>query len=270
MTSDSQQVFFIVMPSFNQDRYLGEAIDSVLSQMNVDVFLRVVDGGSTDSSVEILKKYGKKISWISEKDKGQVDAINKGIKFFKDKIKQEKINPRNVIFAYLNSDDFYYKSTTFEAVAQQFASSQYQWCVGDAVIVNEDGKEIQSVIRWYKRVLRNLFGSFLFDILNPIPQPATFLRWNALEKTGLFNTTLNYTMDYEYWLRIKKIFGLPIFLNTPIAAFRIHSDSKGVRKFAEQFKEEYEVAKQSGAGNIALLLHSFHSFFIVTIYKILK
>ena len=259
--------FFIVTPSFNQGHFIEQTITSILDQSSVHVELIVMDGGSTDSTLKVLKKYHKhpNFHWASEKDKGQSDALNKGIKAI------SKLNPKPTdIFAFLNSDDYYLPSSLLQ-VAKIFSQNpNATWLVGDAVIVNENGQEIQSLIRAYKKFWRLFLSANLLSILNPIPQPATFIRYSALIKTGLFNQNLRYTMDYEYWHRLFQSVGNPITISNPLAAFRIHGQSKGGSQFEKQFAEELQVASQYTINSALLFLHKLHNLLITGVYKIIK
>lgn len=289
----TKPLFLIVTPSYNQSQFIQQTIDSVLSQTKVSVEYVVMDGGSTDDTVSILKKYGKQLRWISEKDKGQTDAINKGmgvVKRFqipdssvirsKDLHKSQNTirstssgehHQPQIFFAYINSDDYYLHPEVFSTVAQEFANHpDKQWVVGDAVIVDEKGKRIQSLIQFYKKLIRSIFPSWILFVLNPYPQPATFVRWSAVQDIGTFNEDLRYTMDYEYWLRLRKAFGEPIILHRELSAFRIHGLSKGGSQFDSQFAEELTVAKQFTRNPVALLLHRMHNWLILTVYSGIK
>ncbi|MCA9373061.1 glycosyltransferase [Candidatus Woesebacteria bacterium] len=259
--------FFIVTPSFNQAQFIEQTIVSILNQEECYVTLLVMDGGSSDSTRTILKKFGKEPNffWVSEKDEGQSDALNKGIKAIK------KHKPKSIdIFAYLNSDDYYLPHALVEVVRGFTQHPRANWLVADAIIVNEHGAEIQRPIRMYKRFWRKLLSAPVLSILNPIPQPATFIRYSALQKTGLFNQKLRYTMDYEYWHRLFQSVGRPLVISLPLAAFRIHEASKGGSQFKKQFTEELEVSQQFTNNSTLLSLHKLHNLLITGIYKIIK
>src|SRR5260221_12723389 len=133
------------------------------------------------------------------------------------------------------------------------------WLVGDVLIVDEKGIEIQRSIRTYKKVLRHILSKFVLTVLNPIPQPAVFIRFDAVRAVGDFDAALKYTMDYEYWLRLYERFGAPIFVSTPLALFRIHRTSKGSTQYTKQFREGYAIARRYTDSRLALALHPFHS-----------
>jgi glycosyltransferase involved in cell wall biosynthesis len=262
--------FFIVTPSFNQRQFLKQTIDGVLSQrLKDEVIYWVFDGGSTDGTKELLKKYRDKLHWQAKKDKGQTDAINMGIKELKVWLKKNNKDPNEVIFAYLNSDD-YYLPNTFQLVERFFRRSSHLWLVGDCLIVNEQGKQIQKPIRHFKQFWRFWLSRRLLGILNPIPQPGVFIKASQILKIGFFDERLRYVMDYDYWFRLFDSAGLPIRLSAPLAAFRIHSLSKGGSQYKNQFAEQYQVARRHTKNRVILGLQRLHNLLIIMSYQILK
>lgn len=261
--------FHIVVPSFNQGEFIAQTIDSLLTQSGIEVKIYVFDGGSTDETIEILKSYGKRIFWVSQKDEGQTDAINQGIKKI---LSSRDINLEQDFFAYLNSDDFY-KPNILADVRDEFARHPKQhWLVGGCTIINDQGKEIQKPIRLYKATwlkLMKLCPNLLF-ILNPITQPTTFVRLKAVKAIGEFNPNLRYTMDYEYWLRLSEKFGLPINFSKTVGGFRIHAQSKGSLSFKEQFEEQLAVAGRFTDNRLLLTAQKLHNNLITAVYKLLK
>jgi hypothetical protein len=144
------------------------------------------------------------------------------------------------------------------------------WLVGDAQIIDEQGCEIQQAVRAYKRFWRSLYRPWVISILNPIPQPAVFIRTEAIEKAGLFNVHLRFVMDYEYWQRLQNKFGDPVFVKESLAAFRIHEASKGGSQFIEQFAEELKIAEQFSNSRLTLFFHRFHNLLITSVYRMIK
>jgi len=253
--------FTIITPSYNQAAFIRETIESVLSQQYPNLNYWVIDGKSTDGTVKILAEYKKYLQSISEKDAGQTAALNKGVLLSK---------PKPGFFAYLNSDDFYLPFA-LKKVAQTFADHpEKMWLVGDCKIVDTHSKEIQNNIRLYKKLWRSVLSFFVLTVLNPLPQPAIFIRTEALEKVGLFNQNLHYVMDYEYWLRLYKEFGAPLVLDTELAAFRIHGESKGTTSYKKQFAEGYQIASKFTKNWLALLLHRLHNQVIFLTYSQIK
>lgn len=248
----------VITPSYNQGRFIKETIDSVLTQDYPNIELLVMDGGSNDETVAILKSYGKKITWTSKKDKGQTDAINKGMKLAKGEI-----------VCYLNSDDTFLPGT-LAAVAEAFKKyPNIHWLTGDYQIINENGTIIQSYIQWYKTTIRAINNTTILYILNYINQPSTFWKRSLFESVGYFDESLRYCMDYDFWLRLSA-FDKPLLLSRELSQFRIHSLSKGGSQYEKQFEEEYVVAKKYNTSPVLLLLHKLHAFAIVQAYKLIK
>ncbi len=248
----------IIIPSFNQGRFIKQTIDSILDQAYTKVEVIVMDGGSTDSTIAILKSYGEQIFWVSEKDRGQTHAINKGISLAKGEI-----------ITYLNSDD-YFLPQSLQIVVDVFQSNQKAlWVTGDYLIIDERGEQIQSVIASYKKLLRKFLSFNLLSILNPIIQPSTFLRKELVSEVGQFNESLRYTMDYDYWLRAIRI-KKSMVLNEKLSVFRIHGSSKGGSQYKQQFEEELNVAKYYQKNKAFIFLHRLHNILIINIYKIIK
>lgn len=248
----------IITPSYNQGSFIKQTIDSVLSQQYPNLEYWIIDGKSTDQTVDILKSYGKKINWISEKDKGQTDAINKGLK----KITGD-------IVAYINSDDVYLPHTFFTVAKYFLQHPQAQWLTGDYEIIDEKGNIIQSFVADYKRMLRSFPSFSLLSIANFISQPSTFWRGEVVKKIGSFDVKLRYCMDFDYWMRLAQRYPLHVLKNK-FSQFRIHRNSKGGSQYMQQFAEEQQVTEKYMPSTIILLLHKLHASAIVMAYKLLK
>lgn len=258
MTPDNSPKITIITPSFNQSAFIKETIDSVLAQNYSNLEYWVIDGGSTDETVSILQSYGDKIHWISEKDAGQTDALNKGF-----------ARATGEIISYLNSDDVYLPNTLHTVAEYFMAHPETGWVTGDYCIIDEKGREIQSFVVAYKRFLRSFLSLNLLLVANPIIQPSTFWRASVQQKVGLFDDKLHFCMDYEYWLRIMKLFPVQV-LNNHFSLFRIHAQSKGGGQYKKQFVEEFDVASLHTANILLLFLHKLHATLIVVAYSLLK
>ncbi|MFX0199900.1 MAG: glycosyltransferase family 2 protein [Candidatus Hodarchaeota archaeon] len=200
----------IITPSFNQGQFIERTIESVLSQDIDGLEYIVIDGGSTDATVSILKRYGNKfddrLRWISENDEGPAHAINKGI-----------LRTSAPVVGWLNSDDIYY-SGALQAVLDFFDShTEAEVVYGDANHIDENDKFIEKYPTepWdWERLLETCF----------ISQPATFVRREAIETYGLLDKRLRYSMDYEYWIRLAKQGVHFVYLPRLLAATRMHRD----------------------------------------------
>lgn len=244
----------IITPSLNQDLFIEETIQSVLSQDYPNLEYLIVDGGSTDDTLQIVRKYNDRLSWISEKDKGQSAAINKGLRLVD-----------GDIVAFLNSDDLYQPGTLM-AVGEFFANhSEANWLTGLCINVDQSGNEIRQCIRLYKNFwLRWNHHSFL-QVLNYISQPSTFWKRSAINKVGYLNEQLHYTMDYDYWLRLGQHYPLHV-LYRDLAKFRIHSNSKSGATTYRQFDEELQVVEKYYTG-LPIFLHRIHRAITIKLYE---
>lgn len=199
----------IVTPSFNQARFIEETIRSILLQGYPALEYIVIDGGSTDGSVDIIRRYEPWIShWVSERDKGQSDAINKGFR-----------RSTGEIIAWLNSDDTYH-ANAFGAVAEAFARDTASGLIyGGCDIINEDGS-------LYTRYPSRSFDlKILINAWNFIPQPATFMRADAYRAVGEVDVDLHYSMDRDLWIRLGRSFGAAM-IEAPLANIRYYDDCK--------------------------------------------
>lgn len=248
----------IITPSFNQGQFIEKTINSVLSQDYPNLEYIVIDGGSTDNTIEILKRYEDKLTWISEPDNGQTDAINKGL-----------TRCTGDIIAYLNSDDLYTDDSLRTVAAFFQENSHIEWLTGDYLIIDDQGRRIQSYIIYYKRILRAFPFFTTLAFANFIAQPSTFWRRTAMKKVGLFNDALQYTMDFDYWLRLIKLYPLGV-IPTQLSLFRIHHASKGGSQYKKQFNEHYEVLTKHTRNKLILYLNLLHNQLTIAIYNIIK
>jgi len=251
----------VITPSFNQGKFIGETIESVLGQNYPGLEYIVVDGGSTDQTLQILKSYGKRLRYLSGKDKGQTDAINKGLRL-----------AHGGVLCYLNSDDVLLPSA-LKRVGEYFAKHPgCDWLTGDCLVIGEKGgpRPGAFLIRAYKRLLLRSYSPTLLTIAdNMLPQPSTFWTRRAYETVGEFDSSLQFVMDYDYWLRLAKYYR-PHDLALPLAAFRAHLESKSETSRRALMAEGDQVLAKHGAKSWQLILHRGHSALIRTVYNFLR
>ncbi len=248
----------LITPSFNQGRFIDRTIQSVLSQNYPSLEYIVMDGGSNDETVEILKQYGGSLKWTSEKDEGQADAINKGLKM-----------AAGDIVGYLNSDDLLEPGALLQ-VGKYFASHPCtMWLTGKCRIIDEQDQEVRRTITAYKNFLLNHYSYSLLLVTNPISQPATFWRRSVVEEIGLFDKTEHLVMDYDYWLKIGKRHPL-LVANEYLASFRVYPTSKTSSSFLHTFKKELELSKKYTSSRALNALHRLSYAGITSVYFLLN
>ncbi|AQG81585.1 glycosyltransferase family 2 protein [Spirosoma montaniterrae] len=248
----------VITPSFNQGHFIRQTVESVLCQQYPKLDYTIIDGLSTDNTLSILETYKSQLRLIVEQDSGQTDAINKGLR-----------SAQGEIVCWLNSDD-YFLPGTLQAVGTYFAQHpSCLWLTGDCLIVDEEGTIIQQPIRYYKRLLRQLPVPVYLGLTNAVCQPATFWRRSIHAQLGYLDESLRYTMDYDWWLRLKSI-QPPVVLARPLTAFRIHKDSKGGSEFSRQFEEDYAVLTKYTSNTLTRTAHRLHNTLINSIYRVLK
>lgn len=250
----------VITPSYNQGKYIRDTIESVLSQDYPNLEYIVMDGGSTDETIKILKSYGDKLTFVSKKDKGQTDAINKGLTL-----------ATGEVLAYLNSDDVYLPGA-LRRVGEYYAGTKADWITGDCIVINESGKPTHggALVRGYKRFLMALYSQTTLMLAdNMLPQPSTFWSRRAYKKVGNFDDKLEYVMDYDYWLRLAHYYR-PHDLRVALSAFRAQPDSKSETSRDKMIKEGNQVLMRHGAKPWHLILHRAHSNIVRLIYNLLK
>ena len=179
----------IVTPSFNQVNYLEDTILSVLKQDYPNIEYIVIDGGSTDGSVDIIRKYADRITyWVSEKDSGQTEAINKGFTV-----------AHGSILAWLNSDDTYKRGAVTAAVEYLLSNPEIGMVYGDLDFIDEKGATIGKFPA-AQTDLQKLKRGFVH-----IPQPAAFFRTELWRRVAPLDSTFFFAMDYDLWVRLASI-----------------------------------------------------------------
>ncbi|HSL43589.1 MAG TPA: glycosyltransferase family 2 protein [Anaerolineales bacterium] len=213
----------IVTPSYNQAQYLEQTIQSVLEQDYPRIEYIVIDGASTDSSFEIIKKYADHLAyWISEKDRGQAEAINKGF-----------VRANGEILAWLNSDD-YYMPKTVSAVVECFEEHPDVVMVyGDMLAVDGNGQTI-NILKYKQLSLEDLL---CFQIIG---QPSVFFRRAALEKAGWLEPTFHFMLDHHLWIRLAQQ-GRILHVPQVWSAARYHAQAKNRARAAEFGREAFRV-----------------------------
>jgi GT2 family glycosyltransferase len=213
----------IITPSYNQALYLEQTMQSVLEQDYPDIEYIVVDGGSTDDSAEIIKKYADSLAyWISERDSGQAEAINKGF-----------ARANGEILAWLNSDDYYMRNTVSVAARCFEQNPDVVMVYGDMLAVDGEGQTI-NVLRYKQLSLEDLL---CFQIIG---QPSVFFRRSALEKTGWLEPSFHFMLDHHLWIRLAQE-GRILHVPQVWSAARYHPAAKNRAQAAEFGREAFRV-----------------------------
>jgi len=256
----------IVMPSFNQAPFLEEAVRSVLDQEGVDVELLVFDPGSSDGSREILQllrdEYGDRLRLIFEADKGQSDAINRGMAV-----------ARGGVLAWLNSDDRLAPGALARVVSL-LDRERPAWLYGDVGMIDANGASISGPIVAYKRWRGRNFSLNKLLTENFISQMGAFWNRRMWEVAGGLDLARDLDMDYDLWLRFAA-HADPLVLRERLADFRVHGEAKGSRRTDEQLAAAFDTARSHAAGrglagSFALFVHRILSLRTRIIYRFMK
>ncbi|ARG98729.1 glycosyltransferase family 2 protein [Legionella micdadei] len=218
----------VITPSFNQGQFIERTLLSVANQTGGEIEHVVFDGGSTDNTQDILKSATSLKSWVSAKDKGQADAVNKGI-----------LATDGEIIGWLNSDDIYYPGA-IESVLNFFKTYpeiDVVYGMADHIDIHDQPFEPYPTEPWdFERLKQVCF----------ICQPALFFRRRVIEQHGLLDESLHYCMDYEYWLRLGKANVRFAYLRKKLAGSRLYAETKTLgakvkvhREINDMFKKKF-------------------------------
>ncbi|MCJ7432119.1 MAG: glycosyltransferase [Anaerolineales bacterium] len=213
----------IVTPSYNQAAFLERTIKSVLDQDYPHLEHILVDGASTDNSLEIIKKYKKKFAWwVSKKDNGQGEAINKGM-----------AHAKGEIVAWLNSDDCYLPAAISAAVEAFESNPDAVMVYGDMLAIDEN-EFVTNTFKYRQLTLEDLL---CFQIIG---QPAVFMRRDAFENAGGLDTSFHLLLDHQLWIKIA-MQGQLVHIPQTIAAARYHAGAKNLARASEFGREAFRI-----------------------------
>jgi glycosyltransferase involved in cell wall biosynthesis len=231
----------LVTPSYNQVKYIEETIQSVLSQHYPDIEYIIVDGGSTDGTVDIIKKYENKLAyWVSEKDKGQTDAINKGF-----------ARAKGDILAWINSDDCYEPGAVSAAVKFLQEHPHVGMVYGDCNFINQSGKVIGkfNAAQTDYRLIRQGYVH--------IPQQAMFFRADLWKQVGPLDPSFYFAMDYDLWTRIAARSEIRYVPQT-WANFRLHTSGKTIMADDRCWPEMIRVHYRDGGSFFSMIVAKYY------------
>ncbi len=231
----------VVVPSFNQGTFIGQTVDSILSQDFADLECLVMDGGSTDDTLDALHRYDDdpRLVWVSEPDRGQSNAINKGL-----------TRAQGQYLSYLNSDDLLMPGAVSAVVAYFEAHPDVDIIEGDLSFIDANGATIGRLPGRPFVLSELLSGRHRFN------QAGAFWRSNLTQRIGLMDESLHYTMDHDYWARAALAGATIAYVPGVRAAFRFHDDSKTVSQ-TDGFLSDWEALlsrlEQEHAGDPAFV-----------------
>jgi glycosyltransferase involved in cell wall biosynthesis len=252
MTSTFPKVS-IITPSYNQARYLEECIQSVLEQDYPNIEYIIIDGGSTDGSVEILQKYSDRLAhWVSEPDNGQSAGINKGLR-----------RATGDIWAWLNSDDYYMPGAVSKAAAFLEGHPDTGIVYGDC---NEVAKDGSFLCKRTPPIFK--YTDFLLSLEDFIPSSSTFVTRPVYEHVGEMDETMHFLMDHDYWLRagsVTKIGYLPEILSS----FRVYPEAKSYRRTSGRARDTiYMYEKLLSGDDISASLKTDKKHLLSRVYQV--
>lgn len=254
----------IVTPSFNQGQFLEETILSVLGQNYPNLEYIIIDGGSTDNSVEIIKKYEKHIAyWVSEKDKGQSHAINKGFAM-----------ATGDVLGWLNSDDRY-KYDALNFIAKNINTDNSEIYCGNCIYFHEKNKKFKTN---YQSIIS--FKSTNLELIDFITQPSSFWTKKVWDTVGILREDLHFGFDWEWFLRAKKSNSNFILVDEIFSIYRIHEAHKtgaGGKKRQNELLKIYEINNPYYAKLYSLLMsdkyvhkYTLDNIFLLFIFRLLN
>ncbi len=232
----------IITPSFNQARYLEATIQSVLTQDYPRIEYIIIDGGSTDGSVEIIKRYEDKLAWwVSKKDKGQTDAINKGF-----------ARAKGDILAWINSDDTYNPRAVGQAVKYLVEHSEVGMVYADCDFIDEKGRVI-GTFNAAQTDYRKLRQGYVH-----IPQQTMFFRAKYWKEFGPLDPSFYFAMDYDLWTRIAAHAPLKYVAGQTWSNFRIHNFGKTSADDDRCWPEMLHVHYRNGGSFFSIIVAKYY------------
>jgi glycosyltransferase involved in cell wall biosynthesis len=239
----AQPLVSIITPSFNQSRYIEATIRSVLQQDYPSIEYIIVDGGSDDGSVDIIKRHADKLAWwVSEQDRGQTDALNKGFS-----------HAKGEILAWINSDDTYEPGALTRAVQYLVEHPETGMVYADTNFIDETGRVIgrfPAAQTDYRRLQQGYVH---------IPQQATFFRASLWKQVAPLDPDFYFAMDYDLWVRLAKLALFTYLPGQTWANFRLHTSAKTIAADDRCWPEMLKVHYRNGGSFFAMIVAKYYA-----------
>jgi glycosyltransferase involved in cell wall biosynthesis len=257
MNLGTRPTISIVTPCLNAESTIAKALDSVGQQGHFAEHI-VVDGGSTDGTLELLAARPDLV-WISEPDMGLSDAMNKGIAM-----------ASGDIIGWLNADDWYLEGALDAVVDAALRHPKAPWITGQCRIVDAHGREIRRAVSRYKNFWLHHYSYRRYLTNNFISCPATFIRSDAYRTAGAYDLAHRFSMDYDMFLRVGRI-GDPVVIEDDLAVFTMAEGTKSMSGFETQFREHFRIARDHGQDHrIPVAINFCFSTFVVATYRTMR
>lgn len=252
----------IVIPSYNKADFIYETLDSIAIQKYENKEVIIQDGGSSDGTVDIIKsfhaKYPKLFKWESKKDKGQLDAINKGMN-----------KATGDIVTYINADDVYTEGA-LEAVAKAYMNNPNRlWFAGKSKLIDGNSKEISPWVNYYKNILLKLNNYTFLLMVNYLMQPSVFITKKAYEKNAPFTGNERFILEYDMWLKLGRQ-EMPVVIDEEITKFRFEPGTISARQSKYLLECDLEVVKEYTSNELLLMIHKLHNSARLAVANVVK
>lgn len=250
----------VVTPSLDQGRFIERTIRSVLDQRgDFELEYLIFDGGSRDSTREVLARYADRVRVVVEPDTGQANAINKGLRA-----------ATGDVVGWVNSDDLLLPGA-LARVAEAFRSRpDLVWLHGRCEIIDEEDRPIRRWVGAYKDRRSRRYSRDALLVENFVSQMTVFWRRSVHERIGYLDETLRYAFDFDLWMRLSAL-GDPLFVDEKLAAFRWYTRSKSGGEFDRQFAEDEAVfGRYAPRGGLLALRKRIRTMQIVGAYRLLR
>lgn len=250
----------IVIPSFNKAEYIERTLSSIFIQHYPNLEIIIMDGGSRDGTLKIIKKYADEypqiIRYQSKKDKGQWDAINRGFRMAKGKI-----------MAYINADDEYLPGAFSEIEKMYRANVDSLWFAGRGRVIDGNGLRIAKLSTYYKNILLFINHKSLIMIVNYLMQPSVFITKNAWKRFGPYIGYKNFVLEYDLWLKISKL-KMPVITNKYLSSFRIEPNTISASSSKDLLEQDEKILEKYTNNRFIKTIHKLHNIARLVVVKI--